>query len=116
MLVLLTPCVGKRECVFCDVFFCCWGLPNFVLQLCLLNYGFMAYYRGRERMAREPGVALLMIASGSKIKQNILTCFNPSIYFPLLMSCSGLQLAAGAIVHYFNWIIIAYVGRCWVNR
>ena len=26
------------------------------------------YYSGRERMAREPGVALLVIASGSQIK------------------------------------------------
>uniref|UniRef100_A0A3B3VE12 SPIN-DOC-like zinc-finger domain-containing protein n=1 Tax=Poecilia latipinna TaxID=48699 RepID=A0A3B3VE12_9TELE len=30
------------------------------------------------------------------------------------MSCSGLQLAA-AIVHHFNWMIIAYIGRCWLK-
>lgn len=65
-------------------------------------------------MACEPSVPLLMTASGSQ--KNILTRFSPSINFSLLLSYSGLQLAAGATVHYFNWMIMAYVGRYLVNR
>ena len=39
--------------------------PLRAIKCCVFCIASLAYSRGRERMAREPGVALLMIAYGS---------------------------------------------------